>query len=129
MKLYIKNDEVLNHTDNLYSFVRTYYREGQPATYEDKECTMLNIQCASGHRRSFGDMLDLCKTYFPNMEDKELAKVWRTLYEEKYIEVHWCGDVRKIVSMRDGSGCCWDNCDDIGQDGWSKKSIYDLSQS
>jgi hypothetical protein len=41
-------------------------------TYNNKKCT--GLQCISNKRRSFEDIVDLCKTYFHNATDKKIAQ-------------------------------------------------------
>ena len=134
MKLYINNEDVLKYRCNLYEFVKNYYKQNQPATYETEDCKLISLQCQKGCNRSFQDMLWLCQTYFPETTAKELAKIWRKLYDEKITEVFFCSDINKVVSHHDSYPGCWqsDDYDDAGWDyecayGWSKNSIYDLA--
>ena len=52
----------------------TYYNSvfATKTTYNNKECT--GLQCISNKRRSFEDIVDLCKTYFHNATDKKIAQ-------------------------------------------------------
>lgn len=69
-------------------------------TYHDKECTI--IQCDSLRRRSFEDIVELCKTYFKNVTDKKIAVELDKLFkeyrlEEKYFKFLYCPHVAKWV--------------------------------
>ena len=134
MKLYINNKEVLAHRDNLYEFVKAYYVNKTPATYKEEDCNLKSLQCNKDANRSFQDMLWLCQTYFPDTTDKQLAVIWRKLYDNAIIEVFYCADIHKVVSYNDSNPGCWQSDDyhDLGwyyecEYGWSKNSIYDLA--
>lgn len=136
MNLYINNEKVLEHKDNLYNFVKQYYIEQNPATYLSEDCNLKSLQCSTGKYRSFQDMLWLCQTYFPDTTDKQLAVVWKNLYDEKIINVIWCYDIEKVTSCFCIAPDCWDGCDydEVNWDyeceyGWSKNKIYDLATS
>ena len=140
MKLYINNEEVLKHKDDLYEFVKTYYEEYTPATYTKEDCNLNSLQCTKGKYRSFQDMLYLCQTYFPDTTDKQLAVVWRQLYKNKIIDVLWCYDIHKVTSHCNDYPECWNYSNDEIEkdennwyrecdDGWSKDKIYKLATS
>jgi len=90
MKLYINTNKQFNDINELLTFcypTGDYFRE---YTYFDKECTQ--IQC-SASRRSFEDLLSLCKTYFPETTEKDLMK---TLIDMG-MRYYRCGGIGKIV--------------------------------
>lgn len=60
-------------------------------TYFDKECTKRQCHCA---RRSFYDLLDICKTYFPKTTEEELAHL---LVNEENLCSFYCSDIQKVV--------------------------------
>ena len=136
MKLYINNENVLKHNDDLYEFVKAYYIESNPSTYTEEDCNLKSLQCSTGSYRSFQDMLFLCQTYFPETTAKDLAVIWRRLYNAKIIDVLWCHDIEKVTSCYCTTPDCWDACDYDGcnwdgecEYGWSKNKIYDLATS
>ena len=63
-------------------------------TYTDIECTKEECHPA---RRSFGDLLLICRTYFPNTTEQQLAKTLRELSKEIGIRVSYCSTIDKIV--------------------------------
>ena len=68
------------------------------ATFHDVNCQFL--QCSTNKRRSFEDMVDLCKTYFPNVTDKKVAKSLEELFKEFENEQFgflFCPDISKWV--------------------------------
>lgn len=82
----------------LNDLIRTYFIEGQPATYysDTKE-----LQCRRGCRRSFDDMLMLANHYFPGTDIKTLCKAFKrnaVLNGESFITIIWCPDIEKTVS-------------------------------
>lgn len=75
--------------DHYYGFAPTYF---------DAECTVQ--QCKSA-RRSFDDLLIICKTYFPRTTKKHLAKALYKLHtKDIYLSIFICGDIKKVVFSR-----------------------------
>lgn len=76
------------YSNNIYNDINDYY---SITTYYDKECTL--IEC-SKLRRSFEDLLEICRTYFPSTTEEDLMK---ELLDSTYLKWSKCGDINKIV--------------------------------
>lgn len=66
-------------------------------TYKDEECT--DTQCGRA-RRSFEDLLEISRTYFPETTEIELAKTLQELGNKYNLIATFCGDINKIVFWR-----------------------------
>lgn len=75
--------------ENPYSFKRTF---------KDPEYTKLEFRSA---RRSFGDLLLICKTYFPNTTEEKLAKTLLELHKEIGVRASYCTTINKVVFFKD----------------------------
>lgn len=91
--IYLKNlpNDILNIED-LLSYGFTNYQFAP--TFYDKECTLL--QCRSANR-SFEDLLEICKTYFPNTTEVDLAKTLFNLNKKIRLHSLFCIDINKVV--------------------------------
>lgn len=120
MEIYFETDKTYTSVSELLDdgftgedgkFVRTYY---------DKEYKLK--QCHEA-RRSFKDLLNICKTYIPNATEKELATY---LLKTRCI---YCPDIKRWVFRytRISSHDVWDIkpylSSDIDVDGYSADSI------
>ncbi len=63
-------------------------------TYKDKECG--KQECHSA-RRSFDDLLTICRTYFPRTSKKALAKCLLQLWDSMQLGSYYCTNIGKIV--------------------------------
>lgn len=96
MEIYFKiTNEELEKIKDIKDLI-LYHKSLSPigyfnTTYFDKECT--KQQCHSA-RRSFYDLLDICKTYFPKTTEEELAHF---LVNEQNISCFYCRDIQKVV--------------------------------
>ena len=63
-------------------------------TYNDKECK--DIECGRA-RRSFEDLLEISRTYFPETTEIELAKTLQELGNKHNLIASFCGDINKLV--------------------------------
>jgi len=68
-------------------------------TYSDPKCQ--NQECHPA-RRSFDDLLTICKTYFPKTTQKELAKTLFELNEEIGLGGSYCITINKPVFFKRG---------------------------
>ncbi|MFA9239461.1 MAG: hypothetical protein ACEQSQ_06170 [Candidatus Paceibacteria bacterium] len=66
-------------------------------TYRDPECTILECHSA---RRSFGDLVLICKTYFPETTEKEVAKTLFELNNEIGVRASYCHTINKLVFLK-----------------------------
>lgn len=104
--IYIKE----NKSQDVESFVKSYFIHKMPATYYDEECSKL--QCSNRRARSFADMLELTQTYFPECTKERLSFILRSLINSKVIGSLHCSDVGKIVfyySGFRGYNCSYEN--------------------
>lgn len=74
-------------------------------TFKDPKCTIPECHPA---RRSFGDLLDICRTHFPNTTEQELAKVMFELHDEIGLGGSVCGTINKPVFFVRGKGLAFD---------------------
>jgi len=79
-------------------FVYWYYDNHNPATYHNETCRFNQLQCMAGCNRSFGDMLELCATYFPGTTEEDLAYIWKDLCIKGRLNTFCCPDINRIVS-------------------------------
>ena len=68
-------------------------------TYKDSKYK--KKQCHSA-RRSFDDLLNICKTYFPRTKEQRLAKVLFQLNKEIGLGCIFCGTISKLVFHKRG---------------------------
>lgn len=102
MKIYVKIKEgvKINNIKELIEYL--YSKDGSDhhysqKTYRDEGCT--NTQC-KGYRRSFEDLYDLSKTYFPNATKPELMSALMSIPRLRWYR---CNDIGKIVFHGAGS--------------------------
>lgn len=112
---------------DLYDLFKIAYNGNKrtlfPITYSDAALT--KKQCHKA-RRSFGDLVEISKTYFPDVTPGEVA----SLLIELDLCCFVCSDIEKLVfvNYHDTKGCCADSIDDYGvNDGYSYKDIINLS--
>jgi len=69
---------------------------GKLATYYSKHCTV--EQCAQNKNRSFTDLYELCKTYFPNVTKKRVFLELCTLYskDNKKVYIKTCNTINNV---------------------------------
>lgn len=89
MKLYIRNG---NKAENIKELLQIW-RDGSYflSTYIDENCETPEYNC--GQRRSFEDILKVCRTYFPNTTELELMSCLKELKTSFY----YCSNIKKIV--------------------------------
>ena len=87
MKLYVKTIKVKN--EHIVTFLKRCYGDAYSGwehkfteTFYDEDCTKLQ---ASKSRRSFDDLFDLVKTYYPKASDVHIAKQIKKLTTYKSI--------------------------------------------
>ena len=88
---------------SLESFLKDYFNKKQPATYLGNE-----LHTNSNKRRSFSDIVVLCKSYFECTEE-EIAEILINLWEEYTIGCLFCPGISKVVFY---------NRDTDEEDGW-----------
>lgn len=76
MKLYVniqkeKNERIVTFLKRCYAKAHCGWEHKFTETYNNKECSLL--QCDK-RRRSFDDLLNVVKTYYPKVSDKHIAK-------------------------------------------------------
>lgn len=93
-KLYYKGAE---NAKTLKSLIKNAFLHGSgfPQTFTNKRYE--GNQCRAGANRSFGDLLRLSRTYFPNTTQIELAKLIFELSKEIKIYAQFCHTVNKVV--------------------------------
>ncbi len=76
MAIYLKNIKKPKSVRQLLGFLFSSYNGTTTVrnviTYSDPECK--EVQCLANKYRSFDDILEICKTYFPNVGVKRVAK-------------------------------------------------------
>lgn len=88
-KLYLSKDT--NKFENVKELVDCFFSiKLAPATYYKNG----NLHTRSGASRSFGDVLRVCLTYFPETTPEEVA--FHFLNRKEYYG-HFCNDVKKPV--------------------------------
>lgn len=94
-------------------------------TYSDLECT--EVQTYAGKRRSFSDLLEIARTYFPDTTEKELMQA---LVEARLFGC-WCHNINKVTFMKaDGSFLMSAyRSDEVGVDGYSMDILNKILES
>lgn len=89
-KIYFKKG---NEAKDLKELMIFLFEDGgySVETYHNENFT--NIQCYSGSRRSFEDLLAISNTYYPNTTEEQLMKVLIDIE----IKFYHCGDIKKVV--------------------------------
>lgn len=110
-----------NNGESIYSY--KFHR-----TYKDKECTIEECHPA---RRSFEDLLKICKTYFPNTTEVELALTLEKLRIDKKISCLYCNTINKLVfishkSSAELSFTCYVHKSEINTKGNGKYCLKDI---
>lgn len=67
------------------------------ATYKDPEYRILQCKVA---RRSFPDLLEICRTYFPKTTESDLARLLSIDYNSFY-----CKDIGRLVFLNEKTYC------------------------
>lgn len=118
----------LERKSKIKDFVYEFLKK-KPATYH------LNgkLQCDANRNRSFSDLYALCKTYYPSITHKKLAKILMELRkQDKRVYFSYCYTIHKPVviymlgPMPDM--CRSNNRYAIGTDGWRISDIEKLAQ-
>jgi hypothetical protein len=93
-------------------------------TFLDPEYSV--IQTNAFKRRSFSDLLEIARTYFPDTTEKELMLA---LKEAKTIAV-FCGEVKKVTFKKNTHGGDFTagtvNQDEVGLDGYTLNYLLNL---
>lgn len=135
MSIYVRDVE---GATTLYNFINECYPSFRfVETYCDEACT--ELQCREAYR-SFEDLLEISRTYFPGTTEEQLAKV---LFELNLVglEASYCHEIQKVVfsMFRDFRHVCFyedfldddeelgDLYDEEGLGEYSIKDIYDLA--
>lgn len=82
--------------DGYNGFNSTLLHEFKP-TYKDEGLTKCECHAA---RRSFGDLLIICKTYFPKTQRKDLAKAIMKLNKQIGLRASYCNTIDKLVFLK-----------------------------
>lgn len=127
---YFENKPNLN--GSLWDFLNSlrvydiYFSE----TFIDEECSIKECHYA---RRSFNDILKICKCYFPETTEQDIAKL---ITDENLFFTRLCGDINKWVFgfnsilissthplyLREGDS------DQVDIDGWTLDEIKELAK-
>lgn len=124
---------------SLEAFLRDFFAKRQPATYLDGK-----IDTFPAKRRSFSDILSLCKSYFDCTEE-QVAEIIISFWKDYIIGCLFCPNINKVVFyLRDteresnhlitpnyfkanplgGEG--YNRPTTVGEDGYSFTDIYNL---
>lgn len=69
------------------------------ATYKNKACEG-NSHCPRGRMRSFDDILELTKTYYPSITPKKLFHIiLTTSWKSQYLTYDWLTERRKVTDI------------------------------
>lgn len=99
--IYIKDAKRLKNEKFSDFFNRVFLDDHYtPQTFYDKEC--LKSQCVTGKYRSFEDIVEIAKTYYPNISDKSVAKC---IKENGNFSFLYCSGVKKWTMPRVNSNC------------------------
>lgn len=60
-------------------------------TFSDKECTL--IECTEFRRRSLQALIEIARTYFPEIT---LEEIFKAIYEKR-LDYYICGDIKRLV--------------------------------
>lgn len=96
-KLYIANG---GKYKDAYSLMKGNFNEAMgkfTRTYYDEDCVEQELYPA---RRSFEDLLVVCRTYFPRTPKKKLAEILVQLHSEIRLRTLYCRDIEKVVFVR-----------------------------
>jgi len=74
-------------------------------TYYDKGCT--GIYQSTVARRSFQDLLEIAKTYFPKTTEEQLA--YHLFFRIKNIHVRYCCTINRVVFYIKSSSSIWED--------------------
>jgi hypothetical protein len=96
-KIYFLEGEKAENTKELLINGYGIYYKFQP-TFFDPECTKQQCDYA---RRSFGDLLNICTTYFPETTEMDLMRVLIDLFKSQKIRGLYCNDIGKPVFIKD----------------------------
>lgn len=98
MGIYFKSRKKPKNMSGIKELLRSGYTGRNDGTFkqtfEDEACTIPECHPA---RRSFGDLLAICKTHFPKTTEKELAKVVFELNKEIGLGGSYCNTIEKPV--------------------------------
>ncbi len=100
MKIYTKIEE--KYRGNIYEYLKAgFTHPGQGVlkfveTYQDEECTITECHPA---RRSFEDLIEICKTAFPECTEKDVACVIMEMGKDpkNFVSTFFCPDIHKPV--------------------------------
>lgn len=120
-KIYIRNFKKTRKStinDILKLFLESNYKKADGGTYYDKEC-IIDLQCEKSKTRSFTDIIQIVRTYFPNSKyqtifkklyelitDYNLNKINNYEYYKdedeclKLITIIYCDDIENFVIQR-----------------------------
>ncbi len=101
MKIYLNTKKEFKNIEELIQYGYTRNQEKFKRTYLDPKC---KIQDCHPARRSFGDLLLICKTYFPKTTEKELAKALFSLNKKTGLRASFCGTINKLVFLKNRKG-------------------------
>lgn len=134
MKIYFKTRKKPENIKDIKELLKSGYTKTQyggfKKTFKNPELTI--PECHSA-RRSFGDLLYICRTYFPKTTEKELAKTIFELNQEIGLGASICGTIQKTVFVRRAASSPIDiyvcNKAYRGKGKYSLDDIQKLSQS
>ncbi len=128
--IYLKLKSKPKRLNTLFRHLFNHCRHGffgSVETFRDEDCTIL--QCNSGRFRSFDDVYDIAKTYFPETTEKKVMKALLKLnlpYEGEKVKIYIanCHDIKKPTIAFSGRGGTYIRTSDSAM----SKSIYKWSE-
>lgn len=125
VKIYFKGGNKARDVKELFELLISKHDEWHfEKTYFDLEFT--KPQCHRG-RRSFSDLCLIAKTYFPDIDIKDVAKILVENYSS-----YFCQEISKVVFHNiphfKPYSTFYGSSDTQGTDGWSYNKIKKLTQ-
>ena len=96
MEIYFKSKRTFKDIEELLTYGYSRYAECFKPTYDERN----QYQCHPA-RRSFGDLLNICRTYFPKTTEKQLAKTIFSLHTSIKLRASYCNTIDKLVFLKD----------------------------
>lgn len=98
-KIYFKKNKEFDDIEELLEYGYKGYNSSFKPTYIKTEKT--TFQECHPARRSFGDLLIICRTYFPETTEKQLAKTIFKLNKKIGLRASYCSTINKVVFLKD----------------------------
>lgn len=106
MNIYFTDGESFDDVESLINGLYPRYSAKALPTYMDSHCT--RRQCGYAHR-SFGDLLLIAQTYFPDTTEKDMIALMCSLYQQGLFKMMYCNDISEIIYYR-GRISDYDKC-------------------